>query len=69
MICAAASVPANVAEGEGRSRQDRVCHWRVAYGSARELAVHLTLLGEASAIDRPAAERLLSLLDEVRANG
>ncbi|MEP0773596.1 MAG: four helix bundle protein [Acidobacteriota bacterium] len=67
VIRAAASVPANVAEGQGRSGQDRLYHWRVAYGSARELEVHLTLLADAGAIDRPAAARLLAQLDEVRA--
>jgi len=67
VIRAAASVPANVAEGQGRSGQDRLYHWRVAYGSARELAVHLTLFADAGAIDRPAAARVLSQLDEVRA--
>ena len=63
----AASVPANLAEGEGRCGQDRLYHWRVAYGSAKELAVHLTLLADAGAIDRQGAERVLALLDEVRA--
>ncbi len=67
MIRAASSVPANVAEGQGRSGQHRLYHWRVAYGSARELAVHLTLLSDAGAIDAAAARRVLALLDEVRA--
>jgi len=67
VIRAAASVPANLAEGQGRSGQDRLYHWRVAYGSARELDVHLALLAHAGAIDRPAATRVLAQLDEVRA--
>jgi len=67
VIRAAASVPANLAEGQGRSGQDRLYHWRVAYGSARELDVHLTLLADAGAVDRAAAARVLSQLDEVRA--
>jgi four helix bundle protein len=67
VIRAAASIPANLAEGQGRSGQDRLYHWRVAYGSARELAVHLTLLADAGAVDAPAARRVLAQLDEVRA--
>jgi four helix bundle protein len=67
VIRAAASVPANVAEGQGRAGQDRLYLWRVAYGSARELAAHLTLLADAGAIDRPATARVLAQLDEVRA--
>ncbi len=67
VIRAASSVPANVAEGQGRAGQDRLYHWRVAYGSARELAVHLELLAGAGAIDAAAARRVLALLDEVRA--
>lgn len=67
VIAAAASVPANRAEGERRSGGDRLYHWRVAYGSALELAIHLTLLERAGAVDRPAAEGLRALPDEVRA--
>ncbi len=67
VITAAASVPANVVEGEGRHGNDRVYHFRVAYASAKELAVHLTLLVDVGAVDRRVAERVLSLLDEVRA--
>jgi four helix bundle protein len=66
VIRAAASLPANLAEGQGRTSHRRY-HWRAAYGSARELAVPLTLLANAGAIDRPAAARALSQLDEVRA--
>lgn len=67
VITAAASVPANLAEGQGRSGRDRIYHWHVAYASARELSVHLDLLAGAGAISRPAAEHVLALLDEVRA--
>ena len=67
VVRAAASVPANIAEGEGRSGRDRFQHWRIAYGSAKELEVHLRLLVEARAVDRRRAEQALALLDEVRA--
>ncbi len=67
VIRAAASVPANIAEGEGRSGRDRLHHWRIAYGSAKELEVHLELLVHAGAVDRSQAAEALGLLDEVRA--
>jgi len=67
VISAAASVPANLVEGQGRSGRDRIYHWQVAYASARELSVHLELLAGAGAVPRPAAQHVLALLDEVRA--
>lgn len=67
LVRAAASVPANIAEGEGRSGRDRYHHWRIAYASAREVEVHLRLLVEAGAVDRERAETSLSLFDQVRA--
>jgi len=67
VVRAAASVPANIAEGEGRSGKDRQYHWRVAYGSAKELDVHLSLLLAADAVDKDRARKTLCLLDQVRA--
>ncbi len=67
VISAAASVPANLVEGPGRSGRDRIYHWQVAYASARELSVHLQLLAGAGAVPRPGAQQVLTLLDEVRA--
>ena len=67
VVRAAASVPANIAEGQGRAGKDRLYHWRVAYGSAKELEVHLTLLVEAGAVDRRQGAQALAPLDEVRA--
>ncbi len=37
VIRSASSVPANLAEGAGRSGRDRMHHFRVAYGSAKEV--------------------------------
>ncbi len=37
VIRSASSVPANLAEGHGRLRRDRLHHWRIAYGSAKEV--------------------------------
>ena len=67
VIRSASSVPANLAEGHGRSGRDRLHHWRIAYGSARETDSHLRLLLEAGAIDADRTRAALNLLDEVRA--
>jgi len=66
-IRAAASVPANLAEGHGRRGRDRMHHWRIAYASAKEVDTHLRLLVHASAIDAAEADKALGLFDEIRA--
>jgi hypothetical protein len=53
--------------GQGRFGKDRAYHWRLAYGSAKEVDTHLRLLAEAEAIDRGGAAVVLRLFDEVRA--
>ncbi len=67
VIRSASSVPANLSEGHGRSGRDRMHHWRIAYGSAKEVDTHLQLLVRASAIDSRRAESALRLFDETRA--
>ena len=67
VIRSAASVPANLAEGHGRTGRDRTYHWRIAFASAKEVDCHLRLLMEAGAIDRQQATRSIDLFDEVRA--
>ncbi len=67
LIRAASSVPANLAEGHGRAGRDRLQHWRIAYGSAKEADAHLRLLLAAGVVEAAAARRALGLLDEVRA--
>jgi four helix bundle protein len=66
-IRAAASVPANLAEGHGRSGRDRMHHWRIAYASAKEVDSHLQLLVHAAAVNAADAANALDLFDEVRA--
>ena len=67
VVRAASSVPANLSEGHGRVGRDRMHHWRIAYGSAKEVDTHLRLLAGAGAIDQARAAAALDLFDEVRA--
>ena len=67
VIRSASSVPANLSEGHGRSGRDRMHHWRIAYGSAKEVDTHLRLLTGARAIDYAQAATAIQLFDEVRA--
>ena len=67
VIRSAASVPANLAEGQGRNGRDRAHHWRIAYASATEVDCHLRLLCVSWALHRGKATTALQLFDEVRA--
>ena len=67
VIRSASSVPANLAEGHGRSGRDRQHHWRIAYASAKEVDSHLRLLTQAGAVNRNKAHGALEIFDEVRA--
>ena len=52
VIRSASSVPANLAEGHGRSGRDRLHHYRIAYASAKEVGIHLDLLCISGAVPR-----------------
>ncbi len=67
VIRSASSVPANLAEGHGRSGRDRLHHWRIAYGSAKEVDTHLRLLVAVGAVNQKSVESSLNLFDNVRA--
>ena len=67
VIRSASSVPANIAEGRGRSGRDRLYHWRIAYGSAKEIDTHLRLLLGTGAIEASQVDSALQLFDDVRA--
>ena len=67
VIRSASSVPANLAEGHGRSGRDRVHFWRIAYPSAKEVDSHLRLLERAGVVNTGKAEAVLETLDQVRA--
>ena len=67
VIRSASSVPANLSEGHRRSGRDRSHHWRIAYGSAKEVDSHLRLLIGARTIDSTRAATALQIFDDVRA--
>ena len=67
VIRSASSVPANLAEGHGRTGRDRLHFWRIAYASAKEVESHLRLLAMTGTIDGEKANQALSVFDEVRA--
>jgi four helix bundle protein len=67
VIRSASSVPANLAEGHGRTGRDRLHLWRIAYASAKEVDSHLRLLLQAGVVDTTKATRAIETFDEVRA--
>ena len=67
VIRSAASVPANLSEGHGRTGRDRIHHWRIAFASAKEVDSHIRLLTRSRSVDRRRAARILDLFDQVRA--
>ncbi len=67
VIRSASSVPANLAEGHGRTGRDRQHFWRIAYGSAKEVDSHLRLLVQAGVVYGIGATTALNTFDEVRA--
>jgi four helix bundle protein len=67
VIRSASSVPANLAEGHGRTGRDRMRFWRIAYASAKEVDSHLRLLAQAGVVDGTQANRTLETFDEARA--
>ena len=62
LIRSAGSVPANLAEGHGRFGRDRLHHYRIAYGSAKEVDVHLRILATAGAVDQSKADEAIALI-------
>ena len=66
-IRAASSVAANLSEGNGRFGRDRFNHWRIAYGSAKEIDTFLRLLSGAGVVNSAQAEKAADLFDQVRA--
>ena len=67
VIRSASSVAANLAEGNSRTGRDRQHYFRIAYGSAKEVDVHLRILVGAGIIAESKATETLELFDRVRA--
>ena len=70
MVCqirrAATSIPANIAEGNGREHTKGYIQFlRIAQGSSKELETHLMLLKEVSISTPEAVSPLLSQADDV----
>src|SRR5205807_795504 len=63
---AATSVPANIAEGNGRENTREYIHFlRISQGSLKELETHLIIACEVAICTREAAQPLLALSDEL----
>jgi four helix bundle protein len=63
---AAVSVPANIAEGHGRSHtKEFLNHLSMAYGSLMEVETHLQIASRLRYIDRPSLEKLLEKSGEI----
>ncbi|HEU4390865.1 MAG TPA: four helix bundle protein [Blastocatellia bacterium] len=63
---AAVSVPANIAEGHGRSHtKEYLNHLSIAYGSLMELETHLQIAGRLSFLDNSSLESLLGRSAEI----
>jgi four helix bundle protein len=62
----AASIPANIAEGQGRrTRGEFRNQLSVAYGSLRELETHVMLAGRLSMLERSTMQGILNRAAEV----
>ena len=64
---AVASVPLNLAEGSGRAGRDRVHHFRIAYGSAKETQSAVRLLVAVGGIGGDEGSAALALVDRAAA--
>ena len=66
-VRAAVSVPANIAEGNGKTGRARSHSFGIALAEAREIDPHLRLLSRSRHVNRALAAKAISRFDEVRA--
>ena len=64
---AATSVPSNISEGAQRTAKDRLHFYRIGAGSAAEVRTQLKVAIAWGAIEAPAVELALGLLDRILA--
>jgi four helix bundle protein len=65
LVRASSSVALNVAEGSGRFGRDRVQHYRIAYGSARESLAILNIISGLAVCDQTAVTELITSCDRI----
>jgi four helix bundle protein len=63
---AAASIPANIAEGNGRERTGSYIHFlRISQGSLKELETHVLLAQTVELMNKADAEQILEMSEQV----
>ncbi len=65
LIRASSSVALNIAEGSGRFGRDRVQHYRIAYGSAKESLSILNIISGLAVCDQAVVSELITTCDRI----
>ena len=64
---AASSIPLNLAEGRERAGRDKVHHYRIAFGSAAEVAAALAVAENWGYVEAEDVVEALAAIDRIRA--